>query len=57
MPCECNLGDSQGFEEFFEKYFAWVRIPAHRDHPFRPNVITNSGILITDSGHHDHGFR
>ena len=24
MPCECNLGDSQGFKEFFEKYFAWV---------------------------------
>jgi hypothetical protein len=27
-----------------------VRIPGHRDHSFRRNVIADSGILITDSG-------
>jgi hypothetical protein len=31
-----------------------LRIPDHRDHRFRGNVIAESGILIADSGHRDH---
>jgi hypothetical protein len=31
-----------------------LRIPEHRDHRFRPKVITDSGIPITHSGDRDH---
>ena len=34
-----------------------LRIPADRDRPIRPKVITDSGILIADSGDRDHSFR
>jgi len=34
-----------------------VRIPEHRDHRFRPNVIRDSGIPIADSGDSDRWFR
>jgi hypothetical protein len=34
-----------------------LRIPDHREHGFRPMVNTDSGIVNTDSGHREHGFR
>ena len=39
------------------EFEAMVRIPADRDRPIRPKVITDSGILIADSGDRDRSFR